>query len=279
MKLKNLLDENSLISILLGKKQKASFEKFSEYGSCTNFEENDIRLIIQELAAKKFISRTSGTKRLLELLEKGERKTTKEVKIDERLTISKNYEENLYLFNLLRESRKKASEKFLQQSKVICPDEILREIVERKPATKGALLALNGFTNRMYNKIGDEFLEIINDFILKKPVQVNNENEETLPRNIHKTYELLLRKYSLKSIAELRKLSEAVISMQIESILEYKPETEIIFLFDKKDFELINKQIENGYENLKDLKAKLPQHIPYSLLRIAAAKYKSFNPS
>ena len=62
--------------------------------------------------------------------------------------------------------------------------------------------------------------------------------------------------------------------MQIETIIEYKPETDIAFLFEDEVFELIKKQVEIGYNNLKDLKEKLPSPVPYSLIRIAAAKLK-----
>ncbi len=167
----------------------------------------------------------------------------------------------------------------MQTGNVICPDELLRIIVERKPVAKAGLLAIPGFNNRMFNKIGSDFLEIINDFIKNNPVKIDSNEDRTLPRNIHKTYELLLRKYSLQSISELRKLSEAVISMQIETIIEYKPETDTGFLFEDEIFEMIKKQVEIGYNNLKDLKEKLPTSVPYSLIRIAAAKLKYTNRS
>jgi len=262
---------------LQGNKLKESFEKFKEFGTCTNFEKEDIKIIVQELSAKQFITRTSGAKRFLELTEKGKEKLVKTGVITEEAAPEKDYEENLYLFNLLRDARKKASEKFLQTGNVICPDELLRETVERKPVTKAGLLAIPGFNNRMFNKIGNDFLEIINDFTKNNPVKIDNDKERTLPKNIHKTYELLLRKYSLQSISELRKLSEAVISMQIETIIEYKPETDIAFLFEDEIFDMIKKQVKNGYHNLKDLKERLPTSIPYSLIRIAAAKLKYSN--
>jgi ATP-dependent DNA helicase RecQ len=268
------IDENALINILQGNKLKESFEKFKVFGTCTNFDKDDIKIIVQELAAKQFISRTSGAKRFLDLTDKGKEKLVKTGAITAEATPKKDYEENLYLFNLLRDARKKASEKFLQTGNVICPDELLKEIVERKPVTKAGLLAIPGFNNRMFNKIGDDFIELINDFIKDNPVKIDSNEDRTLPKNIHNTYELLLRKYSLQSISELRKLSEAVISMQIETIIEYKPETDIAFLFEDEVFELIKKQVEKGYNNLKDLKEKLPSPVPYSLIRIAAAKLK-----
>jgi ATP-dependent DNA helicase RecQ len=273
------IDENALINILQGKKVKESFEKFKEFGTCINFDKDDIKIVVRELAAKRFITRTSGAKRILDITEKGKGKLIKTGAIMEEDAPAKDYEENLYLFNLLKDARKKASKKFLQTGNVICPDELLREIVGKKPATKAGLLAIPGFNNRMFNKIGNDFLEIINDFIKNDPVKTAGKEENTLPKNIYKTYELLLRKYSLQSISELRKLSEAVISMQIETILEYKPETDIGFLFEDEIFEMIKKQVETGYGNLKDLKEKLPTSVPYSLIRISAAKLKYTNPS
>jgi len=273
------LDENALINILQGNKLKNSFEKFREFGTCTNFEKEDIKIVVQELAAKQFINRTSGAKRFLDLTEKGKENLVKAGTITEEAVPVKNYEENLYLFNLLRDARKNASEKFLQTGNVICPDELLREVVEKKPVTKAGLLAILGFNNRMFNKIGNDFLEIINEFIKNNPINTYRKEDRTLPKNIHKTYELLLRKYSLQSISELRKLSEAVISMQIETILEYKPETDIDFLLEDEIFKKIKKQVEIGYNNLKDLKDKLPSSVPYSLIRIAAAKLKYTNRS
>jgi len=271
------IDENALINILQGNKLKESFEKFREFGTCANFDKDDIKIIVQELTAKQFITRTSGGKRFLDLTEKGKEKLVTLSAMLEEAAPAKNYEENLYLYNVLREARKKASEKFLQTANVICPDELLREIVERKPLTKAGLLAVTGFNNRMFNKIGNDFLEFINDFVKNNPVKIDSEEERALPKNIHKTYELLLRKYSLQSISELRKLSEAVISMQIETILEYKPETDVSFLFEDDMFEMIEKQVEVGYQNLKDLKEKLPNSVPYSFIRIATAKLKHTN--
>ncbi len=69
---------------------------------------------MQELAAKQFISRTSGAKRFLDLTNKGKETLVKIGAMIEEAAPAKNYEENLYLYNLLRDARKKTSEKFLQ---------------------------------------------------------------------------------------------------------------------------------------------------------------------
>ncbi len=134
---------------------------------------------------------------------------------------------DLELFNLLREIRKKASEKFLQTAYLICPDEILREIAEKKPTSKEDLMSVPGFNRRMFNKIGDDFLEVIGSY--KKEDEIakddsNNSERNSIPKNITETFNLLKKGYELKDIASLRNLTEAVISMQIETIIEYNPE-------------------------------------------------------
>ncbi|HSP88986.1 MAG TPA: helix-turn-helix domain-containing protein [Ignavibacteriaceae bacterium] len=91
---------------------------------------------------------------------------------------------------------------------------------------------------------------------------------------MQETYSLLKKAYSLKEIAQLRKTSEAVISMQIESIIEYDPKIEIEHLFNLNELKKINLEIEKGYDDLKDLKSRLDNSVSYPMLRIAVAKYK-----
>jgi hypothetical protein len=63
--------------------------------------------------------------------------------------------------------------------------------------------------------------------------------------------------------------------MQIETILEYEPSTDINHLFGGNSFELIIKEIKNGFIDLKELKKRLPDEITYPMIRIATAKYKA----
>jgi ATP-dependent DNA helicase RecQ len=184
-----------------------------------------------------------------------------------------HYEEDLELFNLLREIRKKASERYLQTSYLICPDDLLKKISTSKPKTKNELMNTHGFNNRMFNKFGTELLQIINDFIdERKEIKLASKN---IPKSIKETYELLKKGFSLKDISSLRKLSEEVISMQIETILEYDPSLEIINLFDVKLKEIIENEMIIGYSNLKELKNRLPLQVSYAMIRICIAKSRT----
>lgn len=182
-----------------------------------------------------------------------------------------DYDKNLELFHLLNEVRKAASKKFMQTPNLICPDNVLAKISQLKPDNKFKLMMIDGFTSRMFNKVGNDFLDVITKYISEK----RNESAKALPQNIQETFELLKKNFSLKEIASIRKLDEAVISMQIETILSYYPETEIKSIISDAALKIIEKEMKNGFENLRELKKRLNDKFSVQLLRIAIAKIKA----
>ncbi|MBK9098952.1 MAG: RecQ family ATP-dependent DNA helicase [bacterium] len=265
------IPENFLINLLRGEKIKESAALSKHFGSCKNFSIAEMKGVIAYQVSKENITKTLGGKNYLSLpkLEtKSNKKSTEKEKSAEE-------DMDLYLFNLLREVRKKASDRFMQSGYLICPDKILREVARLKPRSKAEMLSINGFNSRMFNKLGNEFLEAINSYkpnaILKSETKFSKE----LPKNIIETKKLLQKKYTLKEIAETIKLSEAVISMQIESIIEYEPDTDISSLIKKDVLQRIIEEVSKGFENLKDLKERLPSKISYPEIRIAVAKFRA----
>jgi len=175
----------------------------------------------------------------------------------------------------LREARKKAAERFLQSGYLICPDNVLREVARIQPKNKAALLGISGFNSRMYNKLGNDFLEIISSY---KPNQIrkpDTKKKQELPSNIFETKKLLEKKYTLKEIAETRKLSEAVISMQVETIIEFERNVDISSLIKEETLQTILDEARKGFDNLKELKERLPSKITYPEIRIAVAKLRA----
>ena len=100
------------------------------------------------------------------------------------------------------------------------------------------------------------------------------DSKKEIPPNLKETYLLLKKGYHLAEIASTRKLSEAVISMQIETIIEFEPGVDINKLFQNLDLNLILAEIKKGFTDLKSLKERLNIEVSFPLLRIAAAKYK-----
>ena len=267
------ISEKVLIQILKGNQVKESLRKFDYFGSCGNFSTTEIKIVIQELVSKREINKSVGSKNYISI-NQDRRKEENRSKSSLSKTIEDNYDADLYLFNLLREVRKKAADRFLQSPYLICPDNILRDIVRKKPNTKHDILSIKGFNNRMLNKVGNEFIEIIKNYLKEKPDKKPVAKVSSFPQNIIQTQKLLQKKYTLKEIAETLKISEAVVSMQIETIIEYNPITDVNHLFSNENYNLIMAEVKKGYENLKELKERLPSKITYPQIRIAAAKHK-----
>ena len=252
------LTETSLIQILRGKSKLNNAMNLSSFGSFSNYTINDLKMVLRQMVDEKLINKGSGKNKILAA---GYNANTKLVIDDEFENKLSNhiYEENLILFNSLREVRTKTAKKFLQSTYLICPDDILRKVADKKPKTKSELLSVEGFNNRMFSKMGEEILEVVNEYIKgnetnkKKP-----EGQKNIPQNILETYHLLKKGYSLKDIASLRKLAEPVISMQIETIIEFQPEINISHLFENGILELIKTEVDKGYSNIKEIKERLP---------------------
>ncbi len=267
--------ESSVISIMKGSAKSGIYSSFDTFGACANYDRNELKKILNDSLLKELISRSADSK-TLSLTEKG----TGYLKAAGLAAEEKKepaYEDSLELFHLLKEIRKTASNKFMQTGYLICPDEVLREISRTKPVDRKQLLLINGFNQRMFNKIGEEMLETINEFVNTKSTAVIKPaagEKKNMPGNIKETFGLLKKGYSLSDIASIRQLNEAVVSMQIETILEYEPEVKIDSLYDAGVLEEIFKEISKGYNNLKELKGRLPDNVTYPLIRIAVAKYK-----
>jgi ATP-dependent DNA helicase RecQ len=262
----NPLPEKSIINILKGEREKESFADFESFGAAVNYDKSEIKIIFQHLISKKFLTRMEGKNRYFEITNTGL------AKVDDILAPvlkTDDYEKDLELYHILRAIRKKTSERFMQTQYLLCPDDVLRSVAKNKPLTKAELLNIPSFNNRMFNKIGEDFLEAIKSYT-KKNKEVKRKGE--VPSSIKETYKLLLKNYSLKEIAQLRKLTEPVVSMQIETILEYYPQCKIDFLFDLDSYNKIVAELKKGYSSLKELKERLPNKISYAQIRIAVAK-------
>jgi ATP-dependent DNA helicase RecQ len=264
------LTQNELIKILRGNSKTEADKELSTFGVCRNHEVNELKKIAFNLLAKGKIIRSERNPNKLLISNNSKDVIGQLFKKEEDQQY--HYEEDLELYNLLRNERKKASERFLQTSYLICPDELLKKISITKPGTKSELMSIDGFNSRMFNKIGNEMLKVISQFFneRKEIKQVSKK----IPISIKETYELFRKGFSLKDIASLRKLSEEVISMQIETILEYEPTLEIASLFDVKIREQIDGEMKKGYLDLKELKGRLPSNITYAMIRICIAKQK-----
>lgn len=254
------IKQNDVLKILMGTANEIEFITSEVYSSCAHFEAGQIRDTIQKLINRHEINKTDDNK--LTLL--------RDINNTEPVG---DFEKHLELYNALREVRKEAAIKFNQSINIVCPDEVLKSIAEIKPATSSELLLVKGFNQRMYNKLGEDILRIVNE-ITKKNNDSAKLNDNKVPDSIKQIFELVKKRYSLADISSLTKLPEAVVSMQIESLISLFPELNIDSLVEYKKVDTIKEKIESGLTGLKELKSSLPNNISYAEIRIILAKEK-----
>ena len=263
---KSEINENQIIDILLGKSTVSGLHNSAFFSSLIHYNKSEVVRAIKILVAENKLHHKKEGKQKIFFIPNNETDTTESV-----ININPDYESDLELFHILREAREIAAKKFLQSGNIICSDFILGKIAQQKPKTKYELFGIAGFNERMFNKVGNDFLEIINLFGDIKEGR-NERITVNLPTNIIETYNLLQKKYSLTEIAKLRKLTEAVISMQIETIIGYLPETDISSIIADEKINLIKDKYSKGITGLKELKESLPKVFSYPEIRIALAK-------
>ncbi|MGE5432411.1 MAG: RecQ family ATP-dependent DNA helicase [Syntrophomonadaceae bacterium] len=272
------ISEAKLISLLQGRTSAAQMGTSATFGSCSAYSSGELRSVIEALYAKCLLEKEGSYRKKVLISKKGQefldQSDFSPILAKEAEDIPAEAVESLELFNKLREVRSRAARKFQQTQELICPDAVLREIAGSRPSTFSAMLGIKGFNQRMFNKVGSDFLEIIKEFLSSKPEGKKEDKERQVPQVLRETYSLLKERYPLSDIASLRKLNETVVSMQIETILEMFPETNVSYLFQQDDYQLISVEINKGFTDLKELKSRLPERIGFPLLRIAAAKMK-----
>lgn len=269
---KDELTERNVISILRGSVKKEKYNSITTFGVCRNYEKHEILSVLFELIESKVI--TKGVRDLINLTEQGFEKI-KQLGLHKVAKLKTGYEDNLELFNTLSTIRQDVSKKFMQTSNLICPDEVLSNIAKSKPKNRKQFLALKGTNERMFTKIGSEVIEAV---LANERIQNNNQKitpTKKIPSSIAETYNLMKGGYTLKDIASMQNLTEAVISMQVETILGFEPEVEIKNLIPAEIYTMINEKIKEGIIDLKELKNKLPAEVTYPMIRIVLAKTRA----
>ncbi len=260
------LRTHRIIKILQGRARSTDERKLSTFGVCKHYSADEIKNTLSYLSAKGMVEKYDD---LYSLSEKGKEEFTND-SIDDNADY--DFERKLKLFNKLREVRKAVAQKFTQQERVICSDEVLRNIAEKEPISPAQLMSIQGVSQNLFFKAGREIIEEIKNFREKEKA---SEKQEDIPENLLSIDKLINKGYKLEEIVSLTKLPESVVSVQIESLIMLKPDTPINKLMNSKTIDLIKSKIITGFESLKELKASLPPEINYAMIRIVAAKVKA----
>lgn len=254
------LTPNRLVGILTGKSKSKIAKSISTYQSCMHYSTSEIENAISH-AVNSGLLKEVGGKLFVDLVEDLEIITANSLE-------ENDYEQNLELFNRLRTERKNISRKYQQSPEIVCADNILKIIAREKPKTPSELMAINGFNQRMFNKVGLEFIETVKEFLSETK---NSVLKTDLPKHIIQTYQLIKKGYSLEEISNLLKLPESIVSIQIETIVKYYPKLNYDNLITEEVRKLIEDSVVDSNEDLKEIKKKLPTNISYAKIRVVKA--------
>jgi superfamily II DNA helicase RecQ len=122
-----------LVNLLRGEKAKESAAFFKHFGACKNFSTAEIKGVLADQISKGKILRSIGRRNYLSLPKVDKVKSERASEDKRTNQDTKGYDDELYLFNLLREARKKAADRFMQSGYLICPDNVLREVARFQP--------------------------------------------------------------------------------------------------------------------------------------------------
>ena len=152
------LTEKQIADILIGKGKLIEQKNNRYFNSLMQYTKEDIAQAIRILVTENKIQvKSEGRNKLYFTL----KNNVPQIQVSETISShEKGFENNIELYHLLRELREKASKKFLQSANIICSDDVLAKISQQKPKTKSELFSIPGFNERMFNKVGNDFLEL-----------------------------------------------------------------------------------------------------------------------
>ncbi|MCK6605424.1 MAG: RecQ family ATP-dependent DNA helicase [Ignavibacteriaceae bacterium] len=268
------LAEKYLILLLKGTTKSEKLADVSTLGSCRSYTYSEIKSVLIELKNKGLTGFHPADPEKIILLNPGLEYLEKNNFISKEDDSKPDYETDLELFHKLRILRDSAASKFSQPNYLVCNDDILKEVASVKPETKEALLTINGFNERMFNKFGAQVLELITTgTVASSSILVKNHGE--IPLNLKETYKLVKDGYKLSDIAKLTNLNEAVVSMHIETLMKFDSGIDAVNLIGEEKFESIEKCYKEGKTTMKELKKELPETYTYPEIRIYLAVRKN----
>ncbi len=258
-----------LVNSLSGKSRSIKAVELPNYGTCKNYSKDELNSALDFLIDNGKVFFAEGKVYLKETAQTEEKKVKQE---------RPDYENELELFNKLVKIRKEAASKFNQPPYMICKDNSLREIVKKQPTNKFDFLSLTGANSRLWNKIGEDVIAAIKNFKLSRNDKLTKPaTDEKIPENLLTVRNLLSKKYSLSEIAEMVRLPESVVSMQIESLLAYKPETDISSIVSEEKISSVSQLIDEGITDIKEIKSRAGENVSYAEIRIILAKRNPFS--
>lgn len=281
------------------------FDKLSTYGIMKDYSKDTIKDLIYYLITEGYIKSIGDKYPILVLdflanevlfngkhvfIKKKIEKIEHNVKSENSFDLIPDYDENL--FNILRNLRKEIAEVNNIPPFVVFSDSSLRQMSTYYPIDAEKMLAIDGVGLNKLVKYGNDFIEVISNYVTKNNIKVpensasskkrtKQSNKEKEKKRVKKedtrivSYNLYVSGKSIDEIAAERGLTRITIENHLISCLDSGMEISI-----EKDIhtefkeEIVNAIQEIGIEKLRPLKDALGEQVSYLDIRYYISKLK-----
>lgn len=289
-----------IVQVLRGSRNKRilqlGLDKVSTYGIMKEYYEDVLKEIIMTLISMDYIHITADKYPVLKLtpssfsILKGEKKVHHkkdllEIESTPKRQLDTNYIDANYneeLFERLRELRYKIAEEKKIAPFIIFHDSTLKEMATYYPKDKESFMSIKGVGLKKYESYGEEFIDVIRDFVDEKKIDVSNiekvevesSSKEGAADRYPLTYECYLEGLSLHEIAEKRGYTVNTIINHLKKCEEMGMAIDWSrFMDDPTKERQILKAIDKvGPDRLKPIKEIVSENISYEDIRITIIK-------
>ncbi|MCT4564848.1 MAG: DNA helicase RecQ [Maledivibacter sp.] len=276
--------------VLRGSKNKRvrefGFDSLSTYGIMKEYREKEIKDIINVLIAEGYIGLTQDQYPVVKLKNKAVSVLKGNEKVFQRIQKKKEKAvEDDSLFEVLRGLRKDISNRDNVPPYIVFSDSTLREMSKYYPQDHTSMLGIKGVGESKLEKYGDEFLNVIGEYIKEHGIQMKESTdnieqkekskEEKVPSHII-TFNMYSEGKSLKDIAKEREIKQLTINNHIIRCADEGLEVDLDEFIPSHQESLILDTIQAvGSERLKPIKEELPEEIDYLAIKAVICKYKN----
>lgn len=267
-----------IFTIIMGNSKSEGYQKLPVFGICSGFKYGHIKPVFNQLLNTGYIFENRSKSNRIFLSNKGYAALVElRLVTDEQSGTPSDPNTDLELYFKLKVLRERAGLKFSQPPYLICNDEVLLKFAQMKPKTKEEFLEVEGSNERMFNKIGDEILSVINSITIKN--EQGQKKKLNIPASHFPVWEMAKEGKTLAEMASAKNQSETVISMQLEELIGMDPSIDPEKILTPPRFKIMYAKYKEGFVELKALKTKLGEGFSYPEVRIFLARFKHREPN
>ncbi|MBC8061278.1 MAG: DNA helicase RecQ [Clostridiaceae bacterium] len=281
--------KNIIIDVLKGSENKKVLDyglnSVSTYGLMKSYKRENVQLILNKLIADGYLKLTESEYAVMKLSNKSSAVLKSREKVFMKLhKVETKVEIKEDLLSRLKELRKEISQREKIPPYVIFHDATLNEMCTVLPCSAIDFKGIKGVGERKLEKYGEDFISIIESYMLENNILKNNSKPEVVRAVTSKkeekvkshivTYNLYSEGNSMEDISIEREIAITTVENHLVDCYLEGLEVDLdIFIPEGKEDIILNTIKSLGAITLKPIKEALPKEISYSAIKAVLYKY------